>query len=221
MARNKHPEDTVNKILDTAQRLFAEKGYEKTTIQDIVDGLDGLTKGAVYHHFKSKDEIIDALGTRMFYEQNPIDLVAGRDDLTGLEKLRTVVSIELQEGPQMDINRAAMPLMKNPRYLVQQLRDIQEVVAPQLRGLIEEGIADGSIAPQNPVLLSELAVLLLDLWTIPSVFPSVGSSPKEKLAMIKQVLDALGLPILDEAALVQAERMLVNMEDTTDDGRTV
>lgn len=60
MARNKYPELTVEKILEVSQRLFLEKGYEQTTIQDIVDNLGGLTKGAVYHHFKSKEEIINA-----------------------------------------------------------------------------------------------------------------------------------------------------------------
>lgn len=66
MARNKYPEMTVEKILDVSKRLFLEKGFDNTTIQDIVDGLDGLTKGAVYHHFKSKEEILDALGNSMF-----------------------------------------------------------------------------------------------------------------------------------------------------------
>ena len=51
MARNKYPEETVTLILDTAQKLFLEKGYEHTTIQDIIDNLGGLTKGAIYHHF--------------------------------------------------------------------------------------------------------------------------------------------------------------------------
>ena len=59
MSRNKYPEETVERILDTAQRLFLEKGYEQTTIQDITDNLGGLTKGAIYHHFKSKEEIIE------------------------------------------------------------------------------------------------------------------------------------------------------------------
>ena len=47
MARNKYPEVTVEKILDVSQRLFLEKGYDATTIQDIVDDLGGLTKGAL------------------------------------------------------------------------------------------------------------------------------------------------------------------------------
>ena len=62
MARNKHPEQTRNFILETAFRLFIEKGYERTSIQDIIDQLGGLSKGAIYHHFKSKEEIMDALG---------------------------------------------------------------------------------------------------------------------------------------------------------------
>ena len=78
MARNKYPEITVEKILDAAQRLFLEKGYDNTTIQDIVDELGGLTKGAVYHHFKSKEEIMDAVGDRMFRENNPFEAVMGQ-----------------------------------------------------------------------------------------------------------------------------------------------
>ena len=78
MARNKYPEETVARILDAAQRLFLEKGYDQTTIQDIVDQLGGLTKGAVYHHFKSKEEILDAVGDRMFLQNNPFEAVRRR-----------------------------------------------------------------------------------------------------------------------------------------------
>ena len=45
MARNKHPEVTEERILDVAQQLFLEKGYENTTIQDIVDESGGPDQG--------------------------------------------------------------------------------------------------------------------------------------------------------------------------------
>ena len=73
MARNKYPEVTVERILDVSQRLFLEKGYDNTTIQDIVDELGGLSKGAIYHHFKSKEEIMDAV---CFLRTIPLKLFA-------------------------------------------------------------------------------------------------------------------------------------------------
>ena len=65
MARNKHPEETVRKILDVSLRLFQEKGYEATTIQDIVDAL-GMSKGAIYHHFNSKEAILDRISEQYY-----------------------------------------------------------------------------------------------------------------------------------------------------------
>lgn len=58
MARNAHPEVTRTRILDAAQRLFMAQGYEHTSIQNIVDELGDLSKGAIYHHFKSKEAIL-------------------------------------------------------------------------------------------------------------------------------------------------------------------
>ena len=64
IVRNKYPEETVRRILDVAEELFMTKGYEHTTMADIVNGLGGLTKGAVYHHFKSKEDIYEAVFER-------------------------------------------------------------------------------------------------------------------------------------------------------------
>lgn len=70
MARNKNPKETVNRILDTAYRLFMEKGYEYTSIQEIINHLGGLSKGAIYHHFKSKEDILIAVTSRMTEQSN-------------------------------------------------------------------------------------------------------------------------------------------------------
>ena len=89
MARNKYPELTVEKILDVAQKLFLEQGYEQTTIQDIVNNLGGMTKGAVYHHFKSKEEIINALADKMFLENNPFSIEwSSKDPISNYVKSR-------------------------------------------------------------------------------------------------------------------------------------
>ena len=64
MARNKYPEETVRKILDTAERLFIEMGYDRTSLQEIIDET-GLSKGAIYHHFASKEDIFYAVCDRI------------------------------------------------------------------------------------------------------------------------------------------------------------
>ncbi len=59
----KKPDVRKNEILDAAQEFFFKKGYEDTTIQDILDAID-IAKGTFYYYFKSKDELLDALVER-------------------------------------------------------------------------------------------------------------------------------------------------------------
>lgn len=56
----KEANDRKNEILDAADELFLQKGFDKTTISDIIDRV-GVARGTVYYHFKSKEEIMDAL----------------------------------------------------------------------------------------------------------------------------------------------------------------
>ena len=95
MARNKHPEKTIEQILSISYRLFLEKGYEQTTIQDIINEL-GMSKGAIYHHFKSKEEILHAIGDRGFNERNTFQKFKNAERLNGLEKLKKNIFREFQ-----------------------------------------------------------------------------------------------------------------------------
>ncbi|WP_113671069.1 TetR/AcrR family transcriptional regulator [Vallitalea guaymasensis] len=52
--------DLKQNIIRTAYKLFAEKGYEKTTVSEIIESV-GSSKGGFYHHFKSKDEVLEAI----------------------------------------------------------------------------------------------------------------------------------------------------------------
>jgi AcrR family transcriptional regulator len=57
--RTVQAEQTKQQILDTAQRLFAELGYDATSLQMIADQM-GLTKAAVYYHFRAKSDLLHA-----------------------------------------------------------------------------------------------------------------------------------------------------------------
>ena len=206
MARNKYPEITVEKILEAAQRLFLEKGYEHTTIQDIVDELGGLTKGAVYHHFKSKEDIICALSDKLFAENNPFAAVKQRKDLNALQKMREAVKLNQQNTQEKQLNIEALPLLKNPRILVEMIQSNHQQLTPLWQDLLEEGIADGSIQTEYPKEMAELIPLLGDVWLYPNLFPATEEELVHRFFFFKEMLEKMGAPIIDDelAELVQA-----------------
>ncbi len=199
MARNKYPEVTVERILDAAQKLFLEKGYDHTTIQDIVDELGDLTKGAVYHHFKSKEEIMDAVGDRMFFTNNPFEAVRNRSDLNGLEKLREAIRINQTDDSRTDLNIQSMPIYKDPRLLMEMIDSNRRILTPYFQELLEEGNRDGSMHTEYTREIAELLPLLTSLWMLPSIFPATKDEMKRKFIFLGDMLDKMGVPLFDEA----------------------
>jgi AcrR family transcriptional regulator len=63
----KPPDVRRNELLDSAQALFFNKGYEATTVADIIEKA-GVSKGGFYHHFTAKDDLLEALGERLAAE---------------------------------------------------------------------------------------------------------------------------------------------------------
>ena len=199
MARNKYPEVTVERILDVSQRLFLEKGYENTTIQDIVDELGGLTKGAVYHHFKSKEEIMDAVGDRMFFSNNPFEAVRGRTDLNGLQKLQEAVRLNQSDKELVRLTAQSIPIAKSPRLLQEMIVSNRKVLTPYFLELIEEGNRDGSMHTNYPREIAELLPLLTSLWLLPSVFPASREQMKRKFLFLGEMLEKMGVPLMDDS----------------------
>lgn len=198
MARNKHPEVTVEKILDVAQQLFLEKGYDNTTIQDIVDKLGGLTKGAVYHHFKSKEDIICALSDKLFSDCNPFIEVKKRENLNGLQKMREVMRLNQSNTNGTEINLQVLPLLKNPRIFTELIEANRRDLSPRWLELIEEGIADGSIQTEYAKEIAELIPLLGDVWLYPAVYPATESEIFHKFCFLKEMLEKMGVPVIDD-----------------------
>lgn len=194
-----YPEVTVERILDAAQKLFLEKGYDHTTIQDIVDELGDLTKGAVYHHFKSKEEIMDAVGDRMFFTNNPFEAVRNRSDLNGLEKLREAIRINQTDDSRTDLNIQSMPIYKDPRLLMEMIDSNRRILTPYFQELLEEGNRDGSMHTEYTREIAELLPLLTSLWMLPSIFPATKDEMKRKFIFLGDMLDKMGVPLFDEA----------------------
>lgn len=200
MARNKHPEETINLILDVASRLFLEKGYEHTSIQDIIDHLGGLSKGAIYHHFKSKEDILVAVTERMTEESNRMLLnIRDQKNVSGKEKLQSIFKEFLNRPVQDDIFTVAPHLGANPRLLFSMLGETISEVAPNyIRPILEQGMADGTIKVDYPLETAELIMLLANFWMNPMVFDDSVEKVRNKTLLFRQVMKSLGLDIVDE-----------------------
>lgn len=203
MARNKYPEETVNLILETAMKLFAEKGYEHTSIQDIINNLGGLSKGAIYHHFRSKEEILSAVTTKMSEQSDKMLLeIQNTPGLTGKEKLRKLLVESVNRSIQDEIFAVAPNIGESPALVFSILRGTIDYTAPvYVLPIIEQGIADGSIQTEYPKELAELIMLVGNIWLDPMIFYDDSEGIYRKCKMYDQMLRAFGLDIFDESVI--------------------
>lgn len=209
MARNKHPEETVNLILDVAFHLFMEKGYEHTSIQEIIDNLGGLSKGAIYHHFKSKEEILAAVTDRMTSESNQIlEVIRDRTDLTGKEKLKLIIKSSICRPVQNDIFTLAPDFGHNSKLFFGFLYDTMNDSVPNyILPIIRQGISDGSIKTEFPEQLSELIMISINIWMNPMIFESSEEEIYRKLMVFDQAMKPFGLDMIDDEIISRIKEL--------------
>ncbi|GGC77404.1 TetR/AcrR family transcriptional regulator [Enterococcus wangshanyuanii] len=197
MARNKYPEETVKKILDVSEQLFIEKGYDHTTVQDIVDNLGGLTKGVIYHHFKSKEEIFNTILEKRY----TVDInkqIQSLEGISGFEKIKQINRISLRSLEHQKLAFSAKSLITDPRVIGELYIEAFKKTIPYLRGVIEEGIQDGSISTQYPQETAELIVLSTNMWLAPSFYKMDEEELLNKLNFFKQLYEGVNFPLIDD-----------------------
>ena len=198
MARNKHPEQTVQRILDTASKLFFQKGYDKTTLQDIIAATK-LSKGAIYHHFASKEAILIAVVDRMGdFNSAVLAEIRDRKGLTGAEKLRELFRTSMTLSFQGKILHMLPFLIENPKFMALQMQSILGEAAPDyILPILKEGIADGSIRADYPEQLAEVLLLMTDLWLHPILRPSTPEQVRTRCDFFNQFTRQYGFELLD------------------------
>jgi AcrR family transcriptional regulator len=192
-------------------QLFLEKGYEHTSIQDIVNHLGGLSKGAIYHHFKSKEDILDGVMNKLYQNNdNELDhlrLLEKDSSMTGLQKLQALFTTALESPRQDDMFQMAPDFLKNPQMLAMQIEGIYTESVPHfVQPIIEEGIADGSIKTDYPKELAEMILLLINIWLIPLVHDEDPSSVTNRFALFQEMMGKMGIEIFDKDAVKRLEK---------------
>lgn len=212
MARpvKKQPEEWEREILEAAKFLFLSKGYEETSVSDIMERAGGA-KGMFYRFFESKEKVMQTLGDRMFLENNPFEAVRARTDLNGLQKIREVLAMDRADGEREAVNAQAVSILKDPRILAAAVEANRRVLTPLWFELIEEGRCDGSIRTEYARELSEL-LPLVNFWLMPSVFPADAEEIMHKCKFVARVLADMGLPVADEEMFERTGRLLGQSE---------
>lgn len=142
----KDAEERRQELLDTARRLFIEKGYEKTSVNDILQAV-GIAKGTFYYYFTSKEEVLEAMildvvkqGTeraKVILEEKSIPVL-----------MRIVMALQAQtsdfEGSKMIHDEMTKP--ENAKldqiYLRTMVRELSAVLLPPVKEAISQGIME-------------------------------------------------------------------------------
>ena len=194
MARNRNSHETRKKILEVSKDLFLEKGFDNTSIQDIIDWLGVMTKGVIYHHFESKYEILQSI----IRENNQeISNYNWRGD-TGLEKIQNSLMDSFSNFEHQRLVYSASIMLRSPRLLGEQYLGLFSDFLPEIRERVYEGVKDQSIKTEYPEELADLIVLTLNIWIGFQISVFSVEELKRKMNFIKLTFDGLGVQLISD-----------------------
>lgn len=160
-------------ILATALAVFAEKGFAKASMNDIVRA-SGLSKGGVYWHFKSKDELIAAIFDHFFVEQLALLDVMLAGDGTAVAKLTQLATLTGQSVAAM---ASQFPSPLEFYALASREEGLQSTLQTHFRNyqtkiaaLVDQGIAQGEFRSVDSQATAKTIIALFEgvllIWAV-------------------------------------------------------
>lgn len=199
MARKNNPKQTIENIISVSAKLFIEKGYDKTSIQDIVNAL-GMSKGAITHHFNSKEDIFKAV-MEMQFEQITESIKQMLDEMHGLtakDKLKSLVRRNLTDEMIKESGNMIASAIESPHIILAFTQGSLKKHAPILADVMREGIKDGSISTPFPDECAEVLLLLLNFWCDTDVIQGDFSTLRKRFLFLQYLLRQVGVDILED-----------------------
>lgn len=186
MAKTK--EERRNEIIETAGKLFEEKGYEQTQVQDIVNEI-GVAKGLFYYYFKSKDEVMEELADR--YADAIIDAVNKLidKDIATFDKINRIFQIFIDSAEKKFGIFMGILNVKNGITHERIFFNVGKKMVPLVTELILSGNDNGECNCSDPKFITEF--LISGLFNIMNQI-----SPDEKIDYLKEKLPTIKTMIL-------------------------
>ena len=145
---------TKRKIFETSMKLFAEKGYDATSIEEITATV-GVAKGTLYYHFSSKEEIFNFLveeGIKLL--QNSVDIKTAKFS-NYIDKIKAIVLIQIKIVVRYEnlITILLSQFWGNEARHQKCRKHILEYIK-QIENIVKEGMEVGQIKKGNPQAIS-------------------------------------------------------------------
>jgi len=140
MSKLYNTDRTIEAVIDAAERLFRERGYDKTSMQDIANGAK-ISKGAIYHHFKSKMEILDAVQDRQIQRMKPMieTLFGENESLSAKEKIIVMIEKTMIEPELHSLDSILNNCTKSADFVVSYMKQCIDIAAPIFAKIICSG----------------------------------------------------------------------------------
>ena len=184
------PESARGRLLQKAARLFREKGYERTTVRDLAAAV-GIQSGSLFHHFRTKEEILQAVMVETIHLNTALMRQAMEDAATPRDQLYALIRCELesvigQTGEAMAVLVFEWrSLSKAGQQKVLALRNIYERL---WLDVLESLHAGGELA-SDPFITRRMLTGALS-WTVTWYNPQGDLTPDD---LAVQVIKMMGL----------------------------
>jgi AcrR family transcriptional regulator len=175
-------------VLETAAHLFLERGYRRTSMRELASWLK-ITKPALYYYFQNKEQILVEC-----YRAGIAGIEALLDEAevrkgNGLDKVKTLLRVYTTAMVSHDFGRCVAMLDDSELSPAarREVRSLKRRIDASIREYIEEGIADGSIAPRDVKLAAFAAAGAIN-WIGTWYRPEGGLTPEEIASEFAELL---------------------------------
>ena len=158
MGNGKEAEERKKEILDIAEDLFTAKGYDNTSTADILERAH-IARGTMYYHFKSKEEILDALIDRII--QGVVCNVKSALSYKVPAPKKIISFVGAMRVDSAIGKEIADHAHKPQNALMHQkiLNSLLAVLTPIAAGIIKDGIKEGSLSTDYPEEAAEMLLI--------------------------------------------------------------
>ena len=209
MSKEYNSQATIETILSVSAKLFLEKGFDKTSMMDIAKTA-GISKGAIYHHFQSKDEIIKSVTERQAQAVKDVmeNFLSETYSLSGKEQLQLILERNFENQKAHYLDDVMSIRMKSAEFVLSYMQSCVNKDSAFVSEIIKRGIADGSLVTDSPDECAEVFLLLLNVWCDPAVFDCNGEKLSSRLKFLHYLMKSIGIDVLSDGFIEKSLELL-------------